>query len=85
MDLLNDMIRAGSHGDCNCTEPMQAATTLLTEHGSVSLAASDSSSRSLCHSPSGALRAQQLGDHCPTKLRRIEPLKRQRLPAVAPP
>src|SRR5438876_8922154 len=34
MDLLNDMIRAGLHGDCNCAEPMPAATSLLAAHGS---------------------------------------------------
>jgi len=82
MDLLNDMIRAGSHGDCNCTEPKRAATSLLITHGSVSLAASDSSSRSLCHSLSGVLRAQLLGERRSRKLLRTEPLPERRLPVL---
>jgi len=83
MDLLNDMIRAGSHGGCDLAEPMQAASSLLIAHGSVSLAASGSSSRSLCHSSSGALHSRHFGCSRRSALTRLNLLPRCQ-PAVPP-
>jgi hypothetical protein len=83
MDLLDDMIRADSHGNRNCEDPCSSDFPSSIAHGSVSLAASDSSSRSLCHSMSGALRQQLDGDHHVLRSPRLMLLLRT-LPAVPP-